>query len=201
MTFKEWADEALEADWENPIYLSVVTDGLSKTKSSVVAVITAEEIDAQIVVKEYGILGGDASKTEAFTGFTHQMHRDNITAPSDMPTLPMLFDGRVVVSYSVNKFMMPFLEKLQTETILPVLGRASDVLDIQSMYNVVFSEQGLIRGNTASFLRTQAPAGKLEKLFDNIPIADCLKQEVYNMPVYRQKVYILYWLYKYLRTQ
>lgn len=196
MTFAEWASRTIGPEYLSPVYVSLVTEGLSPNKHRLLAIVTGEDDGDAMSLEARGFGGGEPERTEAFTGFGTADYRECVMSPMDYTHVPGLFAGRVVVGYTMDRFTLPFLNTVVEQTIEHPLSECLAVLDVQSLVNIAGQLTGFEEGMSPAFTRTYKAAGSLDNLFAASPAGEVCGDFVDGLPAWKSRIYKTRALYK-----
>lgn len=112
MFLKEWLELKVPMSKQNPLAISVVTDGLNPTKDRLLGITIKDLIGTR--TETVLIRGGDCKKTSEYTGLDNTVYeRDSVGVERALELIgPRIKEAPFLVGYSIRKFGAPFLAQL-----------------------------------------------------------------------------------------
>jgi hypothetical protein len=188
MTFIEWRDMHCPSDLP-PLYLSVVTEGLSSAKHHPLAVVLGQlNADGCMGIETLGLPDGDASLSEPFTGFTRAMHDACRIQVGDLPQITARLSGRVVVTYTARRFTLPFLDRIAEYTVVRPSIAPLAVLDVQSLWACSLDPDGFKAEDTPGRLLERKGGGSVDSIFEATGMAEAWAPAMGDIPLYQRRI-------------
>jgi hypothetical protein len=188
MTYIEWRDMHCPSDLP-PLYLAMVTEGLSSAKHHPLAVVLGQ-LDASggLAIETLGLPDGDASLSEQFTGFTRDMHDACRMQVGELPQIAARLSGRVVVTYTARRFTLPFLDRIAEYTVVRPSVAPLAVLDVQSLWACSLDPDGFRAEDTPASLLDRKGGGSVDSIFEATGMAEAWAPALAALPVYQRRI-------------